>query len=360
MGSTAMTPIAYRGSTFGMAILIIDDNKTNLLLLSSLTESAVDRPTVMFDDPVMALYWCENNVPDLVLVDYRMPHLSGNDFIRLFRQIDGLEDVPIIMVTTENEREIRREALSLGATDFLAKPVDTSEFRLRVRNLLALRQSQTLLADRAKLLQHEVEKVTAAVLQRERELVLRLSKAAEFRDPETGAHINRMAHYSKLIANKLGLAETFQKELLEAAPMHDVGKLATPDCILLKPGRLDEDEMTIMRRHAEIGAQILAGSNSSLIQLAEEIAGAHHEKFDGSGYPRGLIGEAIPLSGRIVAVADVFDALTSARPYKKAWSMTDARQFLIDQTGIHFCPQCVNAFLDSWDEALLIKASFPD
>ena len=343
-----------------MAILIVEDNKTNLLLLSSLAESATGVKTIGYEDPVEALYWCENNVPELVLVDYRMPHLSGNDFIRLFRQIRGLEDIPIVMVTTENDRDIRQEALSLGATEFIAKPIDSSEFRLRVRNLMALSQAQALLADRAKLLQHEVEKATAEVLHRERELVLRLSRAAEFRDPETGAHINRMAHYSKLIAKRLGLPDEFQNNILEAAPMHDIGKLATPDYILLKPGRLDNEEMTIMRRHAEIGAQILSGSDSSLIQLAEEIAGAHHEKFDGSGYPKGLSGDAIPLSGRIVAVADVFDALTSERPYKRAWQLDDAKQFIVDNTGTHFCPLCAHAFLDAWDEVLAIKANFPD
>ena len=343
-----------------MSILIVDDNKTNLLLLSSLAESATGMPCRCFEDPVEALYACEAKTPSIVLVDYRMPNLSGNDFIRLFRKTVGCTDVPIIMVTTENDREIRQEALTLGATEFLAKPVDSVEFRLRVRNLLALSQAQALLADRAKLLQHEVNKATESVLQRERELVLRLSKAAEFRDPETGAHINRMAHYSKLIAKKLALPEEFQQLILEAAPMHDVGKLATPDYILLKPGRLDDDEMTIMRKHAEIGALILSGSNSSLIRLAEEIAGSHHEKFDGSGYPRGMVGDAIPLSGRIVAVADVFDALTSERPYKRAWSLEDARMFIVQNTGTHFCPRCSAAFLGTWDDVLTIRTHFPD
>lgn len=343
-----------------MTILIVDDNRTNLLLLSALTQSVVGVPALTFEDPVAALYWCETNQPDIVLVDYRMPHLSGCDFIRLFRELDGMRDVPIIMVTTENERSIRQEALSLGATDFLSKPVDTSEFKLRVRNLMALRQAQTLLADRAKLLMHEVERATAEIVSREQELVLRLVRAAEFRDPETGAHIQRMANYSQLIARKLGLSETYQKDILQAAPMHDVGKLGTPDHILLKPGRLEPDEMVIMRRHAEIGAQILSGSSSSLIQLAEEIAGAHHEKFDGSGYPKGLAGDDIPLSGRIVAVADVFDALTSERPYKKAWPLDDARKFVADNIGSHFCPKCAQTFLDSWEEVLEIRAKFPD
>ena len=343
-----------------MAILIIDDNHTNLLLLSSLAESVAGARPTSFDDPVDALYWCEKNVPELVLVDYRMPNLSGNDFIRLFRQIDGLQDIPIVMVTTENDWGVRHEALSVGATEFLAKPIDSNECRLRVRNLLALSHAQTMLADRAKLLQFEVEKATAEVVNRERELVLRLSKAAEFRDPETGAHIYRMAFYSKLIAQSLGLPEAYQRDILEAAPMHDVGKLATPDYILLKPGKLDADEMSIMRRHAKIGAQILAGSSSALVRLAEEIAGAHHEKFDGSGYPKGLKGEEIPLAGRIVAVADVFDALTSERPYKKPWPIERARQFLQENIGSHFCPRCANAFLNSWDEVLKIRSNFPD
>jgi len=343
-----------------MTILIVDDNKTNLLLLSSLAESATGMACACYEDPIEALYACDKSAPDLVLVDYRMPNLSGNDFIRLFRQTKGCADIPIVMVTTENDREVRQEAFTLGATEFLAKPIDSIEFRLRVRNLLALSQAQILLSDRAKLLQHEVEKATQSTIQRERELIVRLSKAAEFRDPETGAHIIRMAHYSKLIAEKLGLPQEFQQLLLEAAPMHDVGKLATPDYILLKPGRLDEDEMVIMRRHSEIGAQILSGSESSLIQLAEEIAATHHEKFDGSGYPKGLVGDAIPLAGRIVAVADVFDALTSERPYKRAWGMNDAQQFLREHIGTHFCPRCTNAFLDAWDEVLTIRSHFPD
>ncbi|MES2149485.1 MAG: HD domain-containing phosphohydrolase [Pseudomonadota bacterium] len=343
-----------------MTILIVDDNKTNLILLSSLAGSASSLEVVAMEDPVEAINWCAANTPLLVLVDYRMPMLSGTDFIALFRQMPGKAEVPIIMVTTANEREVRQQALSVGATDFLAKPVDTIEFRLRVRNLLALSQAQILLADRAKLLEHEVAAATAGIVARERELVVRLARAAEFRDPETGAHILRMARYSELIARTLGLAPAFQTMLLEAAPMHDVGKLATPDYILLKPGRLAPEEMSIMKRHAEIGAHILAGSDSPLIQLAEQIAGAHHEKFDGSGYPRGLAGEAIPLAARIVAVADVFDALTSERPYKRAWSFDDARSFLVDGSGAHFCPRCVSAFISSWDQVLAIHASLPD
>jgi response regulator RpfG family c-di-GMP phosphodiesterase len=343
-----------------MAILIVDDNRTNLILQAALAEAASTLPVVCMDDPIEALYWCESNTPDLVLVDYRMPHVSGTEFIALFRAIPGQAEIPIIMITTENQHSVREQALSLGATEFLARPVDSVEFRLRVRNLLALRQAQVLLADRAKLLQHEVRLATEAVLGRERELIMRLARAAEFRDPETGAHIVRMARYAALIARQLALSVQFQTMLLEAAPMHDVGKLATPDHILLKPGRLDPEEMAIMRRHAEHGADILAGSSSPLIQMAEQIARAHHEKFDGSGYPSGLRGEAIPLAARIVAVADVFDALTSQRPYKQPWSVDDARTFMLEQRGKHFCPRCVDAFFFCWDEVLTIRDDLPD
>ncbi|WP_245937076.1 HD domain-containing phosphohydrolase [Undibacterium pigrum] len=341
-------------------VLIVDDNAVNLLLLATLTESVSGVPAVSFDDPVTAAEWCQSNTPDLILVDYMMPGLDGHDFIRIVRKLPHCVDVPIVMVTTENEKTVRHEALSLGATEFLAKPVDVPECRSRIRNLLALRHSQNLIKDKAKLLEHEVRQATAAIIDRERELIVRLSKAAEFRDPETGAHVQRMAHYSRIIAKKLNLSVEFQQLLLDAAPMHDVGKMGIPDHILLKPGRLNEEEMIIMRRHAEIGAVILAGSSAPLIQLGEEIARTHHEKYDGTGYPNKLVGESIPLSGRIVAVADVFDALTSERPYKKAWSDESAQQFLQDNAGSHFCPVCVAAFIESWDEVMEVKAKLLD
>ncbi|MDY7537069.1 response regulator [Undibacterium sp. RTI2.1] len=343
-----------------MKVLIVDDNATNLVLLSALAKAAAEVDVLTFEHPLKAIEWCQTNSPDLVLVDFMMPDMNGHQFIAQFRTLKNCADVPIVMVTTENEKNVRKEALSLGATEFLSKPVDPSEFRLRVKNLLALRHAQNLLKDQAKHLRHEVSLATASILEREKELVLRLSKAAEYRDPETGAHILRMAHYSALIAKCLNLTPEYQQTLLEAAPMHDIGKLATPDHILLKPGRLDADEMAIMKKHAEIGAEILSGSNASLIQLAAEIAGAHHEKFDGSGYPAGLVGNDIPLSGRIVAVADVFDALTSERPYKKAWSLDDARSYIADNVGSHFCPTCAHVFLNAWPDVLKIRSQFPD
>ncbi len=341
-------------------LMIVDDSELNLMLLASLAESLPDCQAYTFADPCLALAACREMEPDLILVDYMMPEMNGHDFIRAVRTLPGYLDIPIIMVTTENEKQVRNRALELGATEFVAKPIDITECRIRMRNLLALRQAQSLLKDRARHLEHEVQHATSALLERENELISRLSCAAEFRDPETGGHINRMAHYSRLIAAQLGLSLEFQDLLLKAAPMHDIGKIGIPDQILLKPGKLTDEEMQIMRRHPEIGATILAGSSAPLIQLGEEIACSHHEKFDGSGYPLGLRGTAIPLSGRIVAVADVFDALSSERPYKKPWSMEQARQFLQEQSGHHFCPDCVAAFMHGWEQVLQIRQQFLD
>jgi len=189
---------------------------------------------------------------------------------------------------------------------------------------------------------------------------MRLSRAAEFRDPETGGHIQRMAHYAASIARHLGMPEDYSQAMLTAAPMHDVGKLGTPDHILLKSGRLDANELDEMHRHPEIGGRILADTDSPLLQLACEIAETHHEKWDGTGYPRGLKGEAIPLGGRIVAVADVFDALNSTRPYKRAWSLDESRAYIEQGSGGHFDPRCVQAFIAGWDDVLAIRARFPD
>jgi putative two-component system response regulator len=248
-----------------------------------------------------------------------------------------------VVVTTADVKEIRQRALELGAIDFLTKPVDGHELMARARNLLALRKSQLTLHDRAA-----------------EELVMRLSKAAEFRDPETGAHIERMARFSGMIARRLGMSPEDAERLELAAPMHDVGKVGIPDMILLKPDRLTEMEFSIMKQHSKLGWEILKNSPSQLVRLAAEIALSHHEKFDGNGYPAGLAGQSIPLSGRIVAVADVYDALTSTRPYKQPWPVDKAVAFLREQSGRHFDPACVEAFLDVMDQVLKVMDNFRD
>lgn len=342
-----------------MQIVIVDDVEANLLLLKHFIGQLGEPHQVeAFTDPQQALARCQGAVPDLVIVDYMMPELNGIDFIQRFRAAPGCADIPVLMVTANDELTVRYSALDAGANDFLTKPLDKIEFRARMRNMLALRASQKRLEDRASWLAEEVLKATDEIVRRERETILRLSKAAEFRDPETGDHIQRMAHYSWMIAVRLGLPLEQQQLILEAAPMHDVGKVGIPDHILLKPGKLDDTEFAIMKQHPVIGHQILAESSSPLLQMAATIALSHHEKYDGSGYPLKQKGDAIPLVGRIVAVADVFDALTSARPYKAAWDMDRAVAFMRDQRGLHFDPECVDAFMGQLPQVQEVRKRF--
>jgi response regulator RpfG family c-di-GMP phosphodiesterase len=343
-----------------MRVLVVDDAEINVLLLCRLLEKIDDCSSVSFLDPEQALRWCADNIPDVVLVDFMMPGMNGVEFIRHFRSIPSCMGIPILMITANDEREIRYEALDAGANDFLIKPVDKLEFLARTKNMLALRKNQRFLEDRAVWLDAEVKKATVEIRAREHETILRLSKAADSRDPETGAHIIRMANYSCIIAAGLGLDETFQQMILEAAPMHDIGKVGIPDHILLKPGKLTVEEFSIMKTHANLGYQILADSQSETLQLGAEIALSHHEKFDGSGYPQGLAGEQIPLVARIVAVADVFDALTSERPYKLAWEMERALEFLRAGRGQHFDPECVDAFLRQLPAVQAIKERYQE
>jgi putative two-component system response regulator len=341
-------------------VLIIDDTEINLILFGALVKKLDDCEAHTFADSRLALAWAQENVPDLVIVDYMMPDLDGLEFIRLLREMAGRKMVPVLMITANDQKQIRYRALDLGANDFLTKPVDKVEFLARAKNMLSLNQARKMLADHASWLAGEVRKATKEVVDRERETVFRLSKAAEYRDPETGAHILRMAHFSFLIAREMGLPEQDQNLLLEAAPMHDIGKVGIADKILLKPGRLNEAEFEIMKQHAVYGYELLKGSASKVLQAGAEIARGHHEKFDGSGYPLGLKGEAIPIFSRIVAVADVFDALTSERPYKKAWTIEAAVDFLNNGAGSHFDPVCVRAFLNAWEDVMAIRERFQE
>ena len=343
-----------------MQVVIVDDNPVNLKLMESLVKRAGDYTPLVFQDSAQGLAWCLENVPDLLIVDYMMPPPDGLEFIRRFREHPLNSDIPVLMITADHEKQTRYTALETGANDFLTKPIDNAEFRARMRNMLDLRRSQKALSDRAAWLAEKVAEATSEILDREHEMIMRLSRAAEFRDPETGAHIQRMANYSRLIANQLGLPLEDQELIFRAAPMHDVGKIAIPDHILLKPGRLDDDELVIMRTHSEKGFEILKGSKSGLLDTAAIIALTHHEKWDGTGYPKRIKGQDIPLFGRIVTVADVFDALTTERPYKRAWEIEQAVQFLQDNAGSHFDPTCIQAFLDRLDDALVIRLQYQD
>lgn len=343
-----------------MNVVIVEDTPVNLVLMQSLVRRLGDHDCKVFSEPELGLAWCFAEAPDLIIVDYMMPVMDGIEFIGHCRANENLRNRPILMVTAAADKEVRYAALEAGATDFLTKPIDKNEFTPRVRNMLRLRESMIAETRRADELAIEVRKATAEIHLRERETVIRLAKAAEFRDPETGSHILRMAHYSAIIANQLGLSRTLIEHILLAAPMHDVGKLGTPDHILLKPGRLSPEELEIMRQHAAIGHEILKNSSSPVLQLAAEIALSHHEKFDGTGYPLNLEGDDIPMSGRIVAVADVFDALTSERPYKPAWDIERARAHIVAGCGGHFDPACVQAFETRWEDILEIHTKYQD
>lgn len=341
-----------------LTVVIVDDSQINLTLFKTFVSRIDGLEPLCFAVSADALAWCESGTPDIVIVDYMMPAPDGIEFVQRLTRMPHLRDVPVIMITANDQKPVRLAALESGATDFLTKPVDKTEFMARMRNMATMRRNHLLLRDRAALLTEEVAAATRTIVERERETILRLCKAAEYRDPETGDHIVRMAHVAKLIGAEMGLSEADQQLLLEAAPMHDIGKVGIPDHILLKPGRLTPEEFVLMQQHASIGHAILAGSASPVLEAAADIALCHHEKFDGSGYPRGLRGEQISLFSRIVPVSDVFDALTSERPYKRAWSAEAARDYIVDNSGRHFDPACVQAFLAVWDEVLDVRVHF--
>ena len=335
-----------------MDVLIVDDDPLHIGLMSFLIGSIPEVTVTAMPHAGEALDWCRGNQPDLVLVDYMMPDMDGLQFLAAFRSLAGQSEIPVIMATSDTDIKVRHEALQMGANDFLSKPLHPIELQARVKNMLTQRRSQLRLTRHASQLAEDVTRAIREIAAGEQEAILLLSRAAEYRDPETGAHLLRMSNYARLVARNLGLSDTEQELIRDAAPMHDIGKVGIPDHILLKPGAFDADEMAIMRTHTRIGADILKNSMSPLLRAARTIALTHHEKYDGSGYPDGLSGTAIPLYGRIAAVADVFDALTSLRPYKPAWEMERAAAFIRDGAGSHFDPACVRAFFMDWDAVL--------
>jgi putative two-component system response regulator len=341
-----------------MDVLVTDDSATNIAVLARLLSSIPNCTMVPFTDPVEALRHAQGNALDLILVDYMMPTMDGISFINRIRALPAYEDVPIVMITSRESA--RYAALDAGATDFLIKPFDPAEVRSRITNMLKLRDAQNRLRERAAWLADEVAKATASLAAREEEIILRLSRAAEFRDGDTGRHILRMAKYCRSIAEGLGLGREVCETLYLAAPMHDIGKIAVSDTILLKPGKLSPEERALMEQHTTSGYKILADSGCALLQMAAEVAWSHHERWDGGGYPRGLRGTEIPLFARVAAVADVFDALTSRRPYKHAWSAEEARVHIVENSGKQFDPDCVAAFLRRWDDIVAIHGERHD
>jgi len=337
-------------------VMVVDDQSTGRAILEQVVRSLDERVIVEgFARPVDAVVWATRHVSDLVLVDYMMPEMDGIEFVKRLRALPGYEHVPIIMVTVHDDRKVRYAALDAGITDFLTKPVDARECLARCRNLLTLRRQQLALEDRRRLLEHMVDDATREVREREKETLLRLARAGEYRDEDTGYHLLRMSRYSRLIANAIDL-EFDEAETVElAAPLHDIGKIGIPDQILLKPDKLDEGEWQVMKRHPVIGHEILKGSASKYVRMGALIALGHHERYDGTGYPNGLEGDHIPLCARIVAVADVYDALTSVRPYKTAWPSEQAFEHLAAQRGRHFDARLVEAFVGVREQVLEVQ-----
>ena len=320
-------------------LLLVDDEPTNLQVLRHILQ---DSYRLLFArDGAKALELAEREQPELILLDVMMPGMTGYEVCAALKRSPSTQAIPVIFVTALNDTEDETRGFEVGAVDYLTKPVSPPIVRARVRNHLSL--------------------VRVDELQRTRlQIVQRLGLAAEYKDNETGLHVIRMSHYSRILALAAGFSEAEADELLSAAPMHDVGKIGIPDAILQKPGRLDDEEWQVMRTHAQIGAEIIGEHESGLLQMARRIALTHHEKWDGSGYPNGLRGEEIPLEGRIVAIADVFDALTSARPYKKPWSVDDTLALLRRESGRHFDPQLVELFIQQLPAILEVKARWAE
>jgi putative two-component system response regulator len=337
------------------SILIVDDEPANVLLLEKLLASQGYRHVSATTDPRRAIEIYRAQPPDLVLLDLSMPELDGFAVMDALNALEHDSYPPILVLTALSDQPTRVRALESGARDFLTKPIEFRETLCRIRNALELRLMHNRLHEQKLALEDTVRARSCELTDTRLEVVRRLGRAAEYRDNETGLHILRMSKISALLARHAGLSEGDCELILNASPMHDIGKIGIPDFILLKPGKLDPDEWAIMRRHTSIGAEILSGHDSELMKTARDIALGHHEKWDGSGYPHGVSGEAIPIAARIASIADVFDALTSVRPYKNAWPVSEAVREINRGAAAHFDPALVTCFNAVLPEILSIK-----
>ena len=320
-------------------LLLVDDEPTNLQVLRHVLQA--DYRLLFATDGARALQVAREQLPQLILLDIMMPGMDGYAVCRALKADPATAGIPVIFVTALNDSQDETAGFDVGGVDYLTKPVSPPVVRARVRTHLSLVRMDELRETRLQIVQ-------------------RLGRAAEYKDNETGMHVIRMSHFSQLLALAAGCSPAWAEDLLNAAAMHDVGKIGIPDAVLRKPGPQDAAEWDTMRRHPEIGAEIMGEHPSGVLQLAREIALAHHEKWDGSGYPRGLAGEAIPLSARIVAIADVFDALTTRRPYKEPWPVQEAMNHIAAQAGKHFDPALVALFAPLLPQLLEIRARWAE
>jgi putative two-component system response regulator len=326
-------------------ILVADDEPANVLLIERLLERWGYESITSTTDSAQVMFLAEQERPDLLLLDLSMPPPDGFEIMKqLSERYPPSERFPVLVLTADASAATRERALSSGANDFLTKPFDRTEVRLRVRNLLRTHLLQLELASRNELLEHSVRERTRELDDARREILARLALAGEYRDDATHQHAQRVGRTAALLAQEIGLPEDDVELLRRAAPLHDIGKVGVPDTILLKPGRLTEKEFEVVKGHTLIGSRILAASVSSVLRAGQIIAHSHHERWDGGGYPTGLAGDEIPLAGRVVAVADVFDALTHERPYKSASTCDDAVTEVHRVTGAQLDPSVVRAF----------------
>jgi cyclic di-GMP phosphodiesterase len=335
------------GDVLGAArILVIDDEPANVRMLDRLLTTSGCRHVTTLTDPREVIGQMPIARPDLIILDLHMPHLDGFEVMQALRPLLSVERyLPMLIITADDAPAVKQRALAMGARDFLAKPFDSVEALLRIRNLLVTRQLYAQLEREQQRLEEAVEERTRALASTHIEIVYRLARAAEYRDDNTGEHTRRVGRLSGALARMLGLSDGDAAMIERAAPLHDVGKVGVPDAILLKPAKLSPGELDIIRTHPAMGARILSGSRVPLLRMAEEIAHAHHERWDGSGYPHGRSGEGIPLAGRIVALADAFDAMTHDRPYKLGIAPERALEVVESERRRHFDPQVVDAFL---------------
>lgn len=334
--------------------LIVDDEPANVSVLTRMLKewdvTHIDSTT----DPAAAAAHLASFNPDVILLDWLMPEMDGLEVMKQLQPLISPDDLlPILILTADTSAQAKRHALELGAADFLTKPFDAVELSLRLHNLLSRRSLHRSLREQNQILDQKVQERTEQLEQAEINTIGCLARAAEYRDDDTGHHTLRVGHLASLIALGLGLNEKQATLIQRAAPLHDVGKIGIADSILLKPGKLSPEEFEVMKTHAVIGSSILAQHHTPLLRLATDIALTHHERWNGQGYPHGLSSEAIPIEGRIVAVADVFDALTHERPYKHAWPVGEAIEEIARQSGHQFDPDVVRVFLEIPRESLL-------
>jgi len=340
-----------------LKILIVDDTILNVVLLEEICKDE-GHSVKSFTNPLEALESVKNEEYDLAFIDYMMTELNG---IELIKEIKKIQPSTIsVMITAAESKEIKLKALEAGANEFLIKPIDVAEMMIRLRNMSKLIEAEKVLKGYNKQLQEDIKAATIRLIDSQYEALDVLSNVAEYRDEDTHNHTKRVALYSKLLAKEAGLDKELQDLIYHASPLHDVGKVGIPDGILLKPGKLDNEEFAIMRTHAKIGFDMLNGFKNKYLKAGAIIAITHHEKFDGSGYPNGLKGDEIDIMGQIVAIADVFDALTSKRPYKEPWPIEKAFNLIKEEAGKHFSPFLAQIFLNHKEEILSIKDKYKD